>query len=101
VGGHSKITQDVPCYMRVEGNPSIVRGVNGRRLKQKGLSGESLAAIHEAHRLIFVVKMPIGQAATLLDEQGHLTGEVLLLLKFLESQHEGRLGRARDPRRGT
>ena len=68
--------------MRVEGNPSIVRGINGQRLKRAG--GEqrgSGGALREAHRLLFVVKMPIEQAATLLDESGHLTHEVLLLLR--------------------
>ena len=99
IGGHSKITTDVPRYMRVEGNPSIVRGINGQRLKERGVSSEALAGLREAHRLIFVVKMPIEQAATLLDESGHLTHEVLLLLKFVESQHEGRVGRARDAAR--
>ncbi len=101
IGGHSKITRDIPPYMRVEGNPSIVRGINGTRLKEKGMSGEALAALREAHRLIYVVKMPLEQAATLLGEQDQLTSEVLLLVKFVESQRGGRLGRGRDRRRGT
>jgi hypothetical protein len=46
-----------------------------------------------------VVKMPLEQAATLLDENGHLVAEVLLLLKFLEAQHAGRVGRARERRK--
>jgi UDP-N-acetylglucosamine acyltransferase len=100
VGAHSKITQDVPRYMRVEGNPPIVRGINGRSLKQRGLLGAALAALREAHRMIYVVKMPLEQAATLLDDHGHLTSEVLLLVKFLESQHEGRMGRSRWRRNG-
>ncbi len=97
VGGHSKITQDVPCYMRVEGNPPIVRGINGRMLKQRGCSGESLAAIQEAHRLIYVARMNLAQAATSLDDRDLLTPEVLVLLKFLERQQEGKLGRSRGP----
>ena len=99
IGGHSKITQDVPCYMRVEGNPPVVRGINGQALKASGWSGESLAALREAHRLIFVVRMNIGQAATHLDDQDLLTPGVLALLKFLESQQEGSVGRARGHRK--
>ncbi|MGP0064253.1 MAG: acyl-ACP--UDP-N-acetylglucosamine O-acyltransferase [Isosphaeraceae bacterium] len=99
IGAHSKITTDVPRYMRVEGNPSVVRGINGQRLKERGVSGKSLAALREAHRLLYVVKMPLEQAATLLDENGFLVPEVLLLLKFLESQHAGKVGRARERRR--
>jgi UDP-N-acetylglucosamine acyltransferase len=100
IGAFSKITQDVPRYMRVEGNPPIVRGINGRSLKQRGLGGAALAALREAHRMIYVIKMPLEEAATLLDDHGHLTPEVLLLVKFLESQHEGRMGRSRGRRDG-
>ena len=39
VAGQSKIVQDVPCYMRVGGNPSSVRGINGRVLLKSGLAG--------------------------------------------------------------
>jgi UDP-N-acetylglucosamine acyltransferase len=98
IGSHSKITQDVPCYMRVEGNPPVIRSINGRTLKERGLNGASLAALQEAHRLLFVVKLKLEEAATMLDERQLLTDEVLLLVKFLERQHEGRMGRARGPR---
>lgn len=100
VGGYSKITQDVPCYLRVEGNPPVVRSINGRVLKARGCSGESLAALREAHRLLFVDKMKLEQAATLLDDRHLLTDEVLVLLKFLERQHAGKMGRALVPRGG-
>jgi hypothetical protein len=43
--------------------------------------------------------MNIGQAATVLDDQDLLTPEVLALLKFLELQQDGSLGRARGRRR--
>jgi UDP-N-acetylglucosamine acyltransferase len=100
IAGHSKITQDVPCYMRVGGNPPVVQSVNGRAQKQKGCCSESLASLHEAHRLLFVVKMGLAQAAAQLDDRDLLTPEVLGLLKFLERQHDGSKGRARWPRKG-
>ena len=96
IGAYSKITQDIPRFMRVEGNPSVIRGLNGQRLKRRGVSSESLAGLREAHRLLYVLRMPIGQAATLLDENDQLSPEVLLLLKFVEAQHDGKLGRARE-----
>ncbi len=99
VGGHSKITRDVPCFMRVEGNPPVVRGINGQDLKVRGCSSESLGALNEAHRLIFVVRKSLVQAATELDDRNLLTPEVLKLLKFLEVQQEGSLGRGRYRRK--
>ena len=50
--------------MRVEGNPPVVRSINGRALKQRGVPGESLAALREAHRLLFVLKLKLEEAAT-------------------------------------
>lgn len=99
VGGQSKITQDVPRYMRVDGNPPKVLGINGRRLARSGFSRSALVAIREAHQLIYLAKMTLSQAADIMDAHGHLTPEVLLLIKFLEAQHEGRMGRGRERRK--
>ncbi len=96
IGGQSKITQDVPCYMRVAGNPTSVRGINGRMLHQRGLTGRARAALRTAHHLIFLARMTLGQATEILDARDQLSPEVLRLLQFLESQQQGRLGRARD-----
>jgi UDP-N-acetylglucosamine acyltransferase len=101
VGGQSKITQDVPRYMRVDGNPPKVLGINGRTLARSGFSRLTLVAVREAHQLIFVAKMPLSQAADIMDAHGHLTPEVQLLIKFLEAQHLGRMGRGRDRRRAS
>jgi UDP-N-acetylglucosamine acyltransferase len=99
VSSQSKITQDVPCYMRVSGNPSSVRGVNGRVLAGHGLASGARASLRAAHRLIFVDRVTLGQSSEILESHDHLTPEVLALLRFLESQHSGRLGRARERRR--
>jgi UDP-N-acetylglucosamine acyltransferase len=99
IRGQSKITQDVPCYMRVSGNPSSVRGVNGRVLAGHGLASGARASLRAAHRLIFVDRVTLGQSSEILESHDHLTPEVLALLRFLESQHSGRLGRARERRR--
>ena len=96
VGCRSKITQDVPCYMRVAGIPTSVRGINGRVLHQRGLTGRARAALRSAHQLIFLARMTLGQVTETLDERDQLSPEVLRLLQFLESQHQGRLGRARE-----
>jgi UDP-N-acetylglucosamine acyltransferase len=96
VGVQSKITQDVPRYLRVAGNPASVRGINGRVLHQRGLTGQARAALRTAHHLIFLAHLSLGQATEILDEHDQLSPEVLRLLQFLESQHQGRLGRARE-----
>ena len=101
VAGQSKIVQDVPSYMRVAGNPSSVRGINGRVLSKSGITSEARAALRAAHQLIFLARMTLGQATEILDLHDHLTPEVLKLTQFLESQHLGKMGRARERRRGA
>lgn len=100
VEGQSKITQDVPSYMRVSGYPSSVRGINNRLLEQSGISRQARAALRgpQAH---LPARMTLGQAYEILELRGHLTPEVLNLLAFLESQHAGRMGRARERRRSA
>ena len=97
IGGQTKITQDVPCYMRVAGSPSSVRGINGRSSLTTMVSpGRLRAALRSrSSQLIFLARMTLGQATEILDEHDQLSPEVIRLLEFLESQHKGRLGRAR------
>lgn len=96
VGGLSRIYHDVPRYMIVDGNPSKVRCVNVVGLRRHGISAESISGLHEAHRLIYRAKMSASQAAKVLESHGHLCAEVRNLLDFIEAQHQGRQGRARE-----
>ena len=53
-------------------------------------------ALRSAYQLIFLGRMTLGQATEVLDERDQLSPEVMRLLRFLESQHQGRYGRARE-----
>jgi UDP-N-acetylglucosamine acyltransferase len=96
VGGQSRIIHDVPRYMLVDGNPSKVRCINVVGLKRNGISPEGIAALHEAHRLIYRAKMNVRHAAEILQSHGHLTPEVRSLLDFIGRQQDGKHGRARE-----
>jgi UDP-N-acetylglucosamine acyltransferase len=96
VGGLSRIYHDVPPYMIVDGNPSKVRCINVVGLRRHGLSAEAITALHEAHRLLYRARMTAAHAAETLASRGHLCAEVRSLLAFIEEQHRGRHGRARE-----
>ncbi len=96
IGGQSRIYHDVPRYMLVDGNPSKVRCINVVGLKRRGISKQGIDALHEAHRLIYRAKMNHRHAAETLEARGHSTPEVASLLDFIQSQHEGKHGRARE-----
>lgn len=53
LGGMTRIVNDVPPFMKVEGNPSRVRGVNTIGLERRGYSPESLARLKDCYRILF------------------------------------------------
>ena len=96
VRGQSKVTQDLPPYMLADGYPATVRCVNAAWLRRNDFREEAIAALREAHRLLYRAKLCLPQAAKVLDLHGHLTTEVLHLIAFVEAQHAGKNGRALD-----
>ncbi len=102
VGGQSRIYHDVPPFMLVDGNPSKVRCINVVGLKRNGITSEGIDALHEAHRLIYRAKMSVRHATEILESHGHMAPEVDRLLAYIQAQHEGKHGRAREKfRRGS
>ena len=53
VGFSSAVTQDVPPYMMVDGNPLAVRGFNVEGLRRRGFGSERIAAVKQMHRLLY------------------------------------------------
>ena len=96
VGALSRIYHDVPRFMMVDGNPSRVRCLNLVGLKRNGLTRDAIKALHEAHRLLYRSHMAAEQASEVLKTQGHHCREVQSLLAFVDRQHLGQHGRARD-----
>lgn len=52
-GFASRVAQDVPPFMMIEGNPLSVRGLNLEGLRRRGFSQERLKAIKQMHRLLY------------------------------------------------
>ena len=101
VAGLSRVLHDVPPFMLCEGLPARPRCVNLVALRRGGFAAESIAAIVEAHRLLYRAKVGVAAAAEILGSQGMLQPDVLQLMEFLSRQREGRHGRAREGRRAA
>jgi UDP-N-acetylglucosamine acyltransferase len=99
IGGISRVLQDVPPYMLADGNPARPRCINIVALKRHDFSAETISALAEAHRLIYRAKVGLDHTRELLRGDGLLVPEAVHLLNFLQHQHDGRNGRARDRRR--
>lgn len=101
VAGLSRVLHDIPPFMLCEGMPARPRCINLVALKRGGVPEASIAAITEAHRLLYRAKMGLDAAREILRSQEMLVPEVLQLLEFLARQKEGRHGRARERRRAA
>lgn len=56
VGGLSKIVQDVPPFMIVDGNPASTRGLNQVGLQRRGFSEEDVKSLKQAYKKLFLKK---------------------------------------------
>ncbi|MDQ6681125.1 MAG: acyl-ACP--UDP-N-acetylglucosamine O-acyltransferase [Pseudomonadota bacterium] len=52
-GFGSAVTQDVPPFMTVDGNPLAVRGFNVEGLHRRGFSAARIASVKQMHRILY------------------------------------------------
>ncbi|MFM7250213.1 MAG: acyl-ACP--UDP-N-acetylglucosamine O-acyltransferase [Planctomycetaceae bacterium] len=53
VGGHARVTQDIPPYMLVDGQSGCIVGLNVVGLRRSGHSAAEVADLKNAYRIIF------------------------------------------------
>ncbi|GAB4272943.1 MAG TPA: acyl-[acyl-carrier-protein]--UDP-N-acetylglucosamine O-acyltransferase [Opitutae bacterium] len=53
LGACSKVVQDVPPYMTVDGNPAIVRTINKIGLERRGFSSEDIEQVRAAYKILY------------------------------------------------
>jgi UDP-N-acetylglucosamine acyltransferase len=91
VGGLSKITQDVPPFMIVDGNPASTRGLNAIGLQRRGFSEEDVKNLKQAYKKLFLKKD--GNMATAVSSLKAMhvgdTPHVAHLIAFIEASERG------------
>ena len=92
-GFASAVTQDVPPFMLVDGNPLAVRGFNAEGLRRRGFGAERIAAVKQMHRLIYRSGKTLEQARAdiqaLADATPEAKEDVELMLAFLAQSTRG------------
>ncbi len=88
IGAQSKVTQDVPPFMLVEGNPAQIRTINSVGLARRNVSQEAQTEIKKAFKIIY------GGKKSIQDSLKEIRGlrpleEIKTIIKFLE-QDSGR-----------
>ena len=95
LGFQSHVSQDVPPYMTVSGNPLVVHGHNAEGLRRRGFSRERITRVKQMHRLLYRDGLTLEQAraATAALQDGTLGAEadadVQMLLDFLAASTRG------------
>ena len=88
-GGCSKIVQDVPPYMIVDGNPAAVRGVNVVGLQRHGYDEAAIRALKQAYKSLFMRGQALSEALEEIRALAQESVEVAHLASFIEASARG------------
>ena len=89
IGGCSKIVQDVPPYMIVDGNPGETRTVNKIGIERNGVSEEAQDALRRAFKILFREGLTISNAVVKIEADLPPLPEVKHLLDFARTSERG------------
>jgi UDP-N-acetylglucosamine acyltransferase len=89
IGGCSKIVQDVPPFMIVDGNPGETRTINKVGLERHGVSEEAQNALRQAYKILFREGLTIPNALVKIEKELPKLPEVLHLLNFVRTSERG------------
>ena len=92
-GFQSHVSQDVPPYMMVDGNPLVVRGINAEGLRRRGFGPERIAAVRQMHRLLYRSSLPLDAAREQIEAMAGASAEaaadVAMMVAFLATSDRG------------
>jgi UDP-N-acetylglucosamine acyltransferase len=89
IGGHYRVPKDVPPFILAGGAPLTYEGLNVVGLRRRGFSRETLDALTEAYRFLYLSKLNVSQAVKRIKEELTLTPEIKRLLSFIERSKRG------------
>jgi len=102
VGAHamtafqSHVSQDVPPFMMVSGNPLAVHGFNVEGLRRRGFSRERISLVKQVHRLLYRDGLTLEQARSRIESlaEEHAAdalalADLRLMLDFLSASTRG------------
>ncbi|HEV2207246.1 MAG TPA: acyl-ACP--UDP-N-acetylglucosamine O-acyltransferase [Verrucomicrobiae bacterium] len=89
IGGCSKVVQDVPPFMVVDGNPGETRTINKVGMERNGVSDEAQAAMRQAFKLLFREGLTIPNALGRIEAELPQLPEIKHLVAFVRSSERG------------
>jgi UDP-N-acetylglucosamine acyltransferase len=83
VGMSTSLTQDVPPYVILSGNPAQAHGINSEGLKRRGFSREAITAVRNAYKVLYKSGLTLEEAKAALEAQEQSEPEFAVELKLI------------------
>src|SRR5438874_8614038 len=89
IGGCSRVSKDIPPFLKAVGNPVKLYGLNSVGLQRNGFSENVVRELKRAYRLFFRSDLNLSQAMQRAEAELEQFPEVLELLRFVEASERG------------
>jgi UDP-N-acetylglucosamine acyltransferase len=89
IGGMSRVSKDIPPFLKAVGNPVKLYGLNTIGLQRSGMDEGTIRELKRAYRLLFRSDLNVTQAIEQAQTELEPLPEVLELIRFVEASERG------------
>lgn len=89
IGGCSRVSKDIPPFLKAVGNPVKLYGLNTVGLQRGGMDDNTIRELKRAYRLLFRSDLNVTQAIERAQNELEVLPEVRELLRFVEASERG------------
>jgi UDP-N-acetylglucosamine acyltransferase len=89
IGGCSRVSKDIPPFLRAVGNPVKLYGLNTIGLQRSGMDEATIRELKRAYRLLFRSDLNVTQAIERAQNELEPLAEVKELIHFVEASERG------------
>jgi len=83
------VTQDVPAYVMVSGQPPRPRGINAEGLKRHQFTEEQIRNIKEAYRVVYRSGLKRAEALDILEDRVEHQPELAAMIRWIHASERG------------
>lgn len=89
IGGMSRVSKDIPPFLKAVGNPVKLYGLNTIGLQRNGIDEDTIRELKRAYRLLFRSDLNVTQAIERAQTEMEPLPEVKELIRFVEASERG------------
>lgn len=89
IGGASKVVQDVPPFVTVDGNPAQPAGLNTIGMIRSGIDEETRKMLKRAYKILYLSGLRLSQAIETIETTLPSSPELFDFVKFLQKTERG------------